>query len=45
MTCDSCVKDVKNVLEGAEGIKKFDIDLKQQRVVVEGNGKSHFTLG
>ncbi|KAG0197729.1 hypothetical protein BGX28_008775 [Mortierella sp. GBA30] len=37
MTCDSCVKDVKNVLEGAEGIKKFDIDLKEQRVVVEGN--------
>ncbi|KAG0355459.1 hypothetical protein BGZ54_001139, partial [Gamsiella multidivaricata] len=37
MTCESCVKDVKKVLEGAEGIKKFDIDLKEQRVVVEGS--------
>ncbi|KAI1321484.1 hypothetical protein EDD11_005175 [Mortierella claussenii] len=37
MTCESCVKDVTNVLEGAEGIKKFDIDLKEQRVVVEGS--------
>ncbi|KAF9426127.1 hypothetical protein BGZ94_006927 [Podila epigama] len=37
MTCQSCVKDVTNVLEGAEGIKKFDINLKEQRVVVEGS--------
>jgi copper chaperone CopZ len=39
MTCESCVSDVKNVLEGAEGIKKYDINLKEQRVVVEGSGK------
>ncbi|KAF9101321.1 hypothetical protein BGX27_011533 [Mortierella sp. AM989] len=37
MTCESCVNDVKNVLEGVDGIKKFDIDLKEQRVVVEGS--------
>ncbi|KAG0360482.1 hypothetical protein BG005_010615 [Podila minutissima] len=37
MTCLSCVQDVTNVLQGAEGIKKFDIDLKEQRVVVEGS--------
>ncbi|KAF9438585.1 hypothetical protein BGZ76_006637 [Entomortierella beljakovae] len=37
MTCESCVSDVKNVLEGADGIKKFDINLKEQRVVVEGS--------
>ncbi|KAK3830572.1 MAG: superoxide dismutase [Linnemannia elongata] len=37
MTCESCVSDVKNVLEGAEGIKKYDINLKEQRVVVEGS--------
>ena len=40
MTCESCVKDVTNVLSGAEGIKKFDVDLKEQRVVVEGSGKT-----
>lgn len=39
MTCLSCVQDVTNVLQGAEGIKKFDIDLKEQRVVVEGSGR------
>ncbi|KAG0328851.1 hypothetical protein BG004_002457 [Podila humilis] len=38
MTCESCVKDVTNVLDGAEGVKKFDIDLKEQRVAVEGSG-------
>ncbi|KAG0014851.1 hypothetical protein BGZ80_010189 [Entomortierella chlamydospora] len=37
MTCESCVGDVINVLDGAEGIKKYDIDLKEQRVVVEGS--------
>ncbi|GJJ77123.1 copper chaperone for superoxide dismutase [Entomortierella parvispora] len=37
MTCESCVKDVTNVLTGAEGVKKFDVDLKEQRVVVEGS--------
>ncbi|KAI8594756.1 hypothetical protein EDD21DRAFT_421351 [Dissophora ornata] len=39
MTCESCVSDVKNVLEGAQGISKYNIDLKEQRVVVEGSGK------
>lgn len=39
MTCDSCVQDVTHVLEGAEGIKKFDVNLKEQRVVVEGSGR------
>ncbi|KAG0051560.1 hypothetical protein BGZ83_003569 [Gryganskiella cystojenkinii] len=37
MTCESCVQDVTNVLKGAEGVKKFDINLKEQRVVVEGS--------
>ncbi|KAG9069883.1 hypothetical protein KI688_009208 [Linnemannia hyalina] len=37
MTCESCVSDVKNVLEGVDGIKKYDINLKEQRVVVEGS--------
>ncbi|KAF9326594.1 hypothetical protein BG006_010009 [Podila minutissima] len=37
MTCLSCVQDITNILQGAEGIKKFDIDLKEQRVVVEGS--------
>ncbi|KAG0326344.1 hypothetical protein BGZ99_009696 [Dissophora globulifera] len=37
MTCESCVNDVKNVLDGANGIQKYDVNLKEQRVVVEGN--------
>ena len=39
MTCDSCVQDVTHVLQEAEGIKKFDVNLKEQRVVVEGSGR------
>lgn len=37
MTCQSCVKDVVNVLEGVEGVKKYDIDLSEQRVIIEGS--------
>ncbi|KAF9584358.1 hypothetical protein BGW38_006761 [Lunasporangiospora selenospora] len=37
MTCESCVNDVKNVLNSAEGITNVDINLKEQRVVVEGS--------
>ncbi|KAF9935378.1 hypothetical protein FBU30_003168 [Linnemannia zychae] len=36
MTCESCVNDVKNVLDGSKGIKKYEINLKEQRVIVEG---------
>ncbi|KAF9351020.1 hypothetical protein BGX34_000853 [Mortierella sp. NVP85] len=37
MTCGSCVDDVVKVLGDVEGIKKYDIDLAEQRVVVEGS--------
>ncbi|KAF9978638.1 hypothetical protein BGZ73_001291 [Actinomortierella ambigua] len=37
MTCDSCVKDVEKALKNAPGITKFDVNLKEQRVVVEGS--------
>lgn len=36
------MQDVTNVLKGAEGVKKFDVNLKEQRVVVEGSGKPFF---
>ncbi|KAF9935715.1 hypothetical protein BGZ65_003117 [Modicella reniformis] len=37
MTCQSCVTDVENVLKGVQGVKKYNIDLSEQRVVVEGS--------
>ncbi|OZJ03675.1 hypothetical protein BZG36_03538 [Bifiguratus adelaidae] len=36
MSCDSCVQDVSKVLQGLPEVQRFDIDLDQQRVVVEG---------
>ncbi|CAG8563555.1 9951_t:CDS:2 [Diversispora eburnea] len=36
MTCESCVNSVKEVLTKIPGITRFDVDLKEQRVVVEG---------
>ncbi|KAI8581151.1 hypothetical protein K450DRAFT_233331 [Umbelopsis ramanniana AG] len=36
MTCQSCVDDITNVLKEIPGIKSYDIDLKEQRVLVEG---------
>ncbi|KAG2222069.1 hypothetical protein INT45_007955 [Circinella minor] len=36
MTCQSCVNDIDKVLKQFPEIKKFDIDLDDQRVMVEG---------
>ncbi|CAG8644912.1 14714_t:CDS:2 [Acaulospora colombiana] len=36
MTCDSCVESVRNVLTKVPGINHFEIDLQEQRVVIEG---------
>ncbi|CAG8515791.1 17537_t:CDS:2 [Acaulospora morrowiae] len=36
MECESCVESVRNVLEKIPGIHRFDVDLQDQRVVVEG---------
>ncbi|CAM0134847.1 unnamed protein product [Umbelopsis sp. WA50703] len=36
MTCESCVDDVTKVLKQIPDVKNFDINLKEQRVVVEG---------
>lgn len=36
LTCQSCVDSVKKALGTVNGLTKFDIDLKNQRVVVEG---------
>jgi len=36
LTCQSCVDSVKKALRDVNGLTKFDIDLKNQRVMVEG---------
>lgn len=36
MTCDSCVQSVKSALSSVAGCDKFDIDLQNKRVSVEG---------
>ncbi|CAG8717600.1 18570_t:CDS:2 [Dentiscutata erythropus] len=36
ITCDSCVESIKNILTKIPGISRFDIDLKEQSVIVEG---------
>ncbi|KAI9025339.1 superoxide dismutase [Phycomyces nitens] len=37
MTCQSCVNDITNVLQKIPGIDEFDVNLKDQRVTVQGN--------
>ncbi|CAK8566313.1 unnamed protein product [Lathyrus sativus] len=36
MDCDGCVRKVKHVLSGVKGVKKVDVDMKQQKVTVSG---------
>lgn len=37
MSCQSCVDKVNGSLKGVEGINKFEVDLKQERVLVESS--------
>ncbi|MQL05621.1 heavy-metal-associated domain-containing protein [Escherichia coli] len=37
MSCQGCVGAVNRVLGKLEGVESFDIDLKEQKVVVKGN--------
>ncbi|KAI8391318.1 superoxide dismutase [Radiomyces spectabilis] len=37
MTCQSCVDSISDILKKFPGINHFDIDLKEQRVTVEGH--------
>ncbi|XP_057425400.1 copper transport protein ATX1-like [Lotus japonicus] len=37
MSCEGCVGAVKRVLGKLEGVESYDIDLKEQKVVVKGN--------
>lgn len=37
MECESCVSTVKNAIKDIKGITSFDIDLKEQRLKVEGS--------
>jgi len=36
-SCERCVGDVKIVLRKLDGVESYDIDLKEQKVVVKGN--------
>ncbi len=36
LECGSCVEDVGALLRGAAGVERFDVDLRAQRVTVEG---------
>nr|KYP53004.1 Copper transport protein ATOX1 [Cajanus cajan] len=37
MSCEGCVGAVKRVLGKLDGVESYDIDLKEQKVVVKGN--------
>ncbi|MED6205069.1 Cytosolic copper metallochaperone [Stylosanthes scabra] len=37
MTCEGCVGAVKRVLGKLDGVESYDVDLKEQKVVVKGN--------
>ncbi|XP_011024240.1 PREDICTED: copper transport protein ATX1-like [Populus euphratica] len=37
MSCEGCVGAVKRVLGKMEGVESYDIDLKEQKVTVNGN--------
>lgn len=41
MSCQTCVDKVSNVLNGIEGVKNFEVDLSQERVVVESSLPIH----
>lgn len=37
MSCQSCVDKVNKVLGGTEGVNKFQVDLSQERVIIESS--------
>jgi copper chaperone for superoxide dismutase len=41
MVCQSCVDSVNKVLNGADGVKNFEVDLSQERVMVESSLPIH----
>ncbi|XP_057377436.1 copper chaperone for superoxide dismutase-like isoform X2 [Daphnia carinata] len=41
LSCQSCVDKVSNVLNGMDGIKNFEVDLSQERVVIESSLPIH----
>ncbi|KAK6940123.1 Heavy metal-associated domain, HMA [Dillenia turbinata] len=36
MDCEGCERKIKNLLSSVKGVKKVDVDLKQQKVTVTG---------
>ncbi|XP_073004456.1 copper transport protein ATX1-like [Typha latifolia] len=44
MSCEGCVGAVKRVLNKMEGVESFDVDLKEQKVTVNGNVKPDAVL-
>ncbi|KAJ6790551.1 copper transport protein ATX1-like isoform X1 [Iris pallida] len=44
MSCQGCVGAVNRVLTKMEGVETFDIDIKEQKVIVKGNVKPDAVL-
>ncbi|KAG9139717.1 hypothetical protein Leryth_016661 [Lithospermum erythrorhizon] len=44
MSCQGCVGAVQRVLGKMEGVESFDIDLKEQKVTINGNVKPEAVL-
>ncbi|TJX34432.1 heavy-metal-associated domain-containing protein, partial [Soehngenia saccharolytica] len=44
MSCEGCVGAVKRVLGKMDGVETFDIDLKEQKVIVKGNASAEAVL-
>jgi copper chaperone len=38
MTCDHCVRSITNAVNGLPGVTQTNVDLKQGRATVEGEG-------
>lgn len=39
LECEDCVQSVRQILKGLDGVESYDIDLKEQRVTVQGKCK------
>ncbi|OIW01522.1 hypothetical protein TanjilG_19448 [Lupinus angustifolius] len=44
MSCEGCAGAVKRVLGKLDGVESYDIDLKEQKVVVQGNVQPDIVL-
>jgi copper chaperone len=44
MSCEGCVGAVKRILGKMEGVESFDVNLKEQKVVVKGKVEAQQVL-